>query len=43
MKNLGKKFGAVYYLSRGAVSRTELSRLAVTMALIPWLNSGLYI
>ncbi|MEM0301918.1 MAG: inosine/xanthosine triphosphatase [Archaeoglobaceae archaeon] len=43
IKNLGKKFGAVYYLSRGAVSRTELSRLAVTMALIPWLNSGLYI
>lgn len=42
IKNLGKKFGAVYYLSKGAISRTELSRIAVTMALIPWLNSELY-
>lgn len=43
IKNLGKKFGAVHYLSKGAISRTDLSRIAVTMALIPWLNSELYI
>jgi inosine/xanthosine triphosphatase len=42
IRDLGKKFGAVYYLSRGVISRTELSRIAVTMALIPWLNRGLY-
>lgn len=42
IKDLGKKFGAVHYLSKGAISRTELSRIAVTMALIPWLNRDLY-
>jgi len=40
--DLGRKFGAVHYLSKGAISRTELSRIAVTMALIPWLNKELY-
>ncbi|MET1125091.1 MAG: inosine/xanthosine triphosphatase [Archaeoglobaceae archaeon] len=38
IENLGKKFGAVHYLSKGAISRSELSRLAVTMALIPFVN-----
>ncbi|MDK2876836.1 MAG: inosine/xanthosine triphosphatase [Archaeoglobaceae archaeon] len=42
IENLGKKFGAVHYLSKGAISRVELSRIAVTMALIPWLNTNLY-
>ena len=42
IKNLGEKFGAVHYLSKGAISRSDLSRLAVTMALIPWLNRELY-
>lgn len=42
IKDLGKKFGAVHYLSKGAISRIELSRIAVTMALIPWLNKDLY-
>lgn len=42
IKDLGKKVGAVHYLSKGAISRTELSRIAVTMALIPWVNRELY-
>ncbi len=42
IENLGKKFGAVYYLTKGNVSRTELSRLAVTMALIPFVNFDRY-
>ncbi len=42
IEKLGWKFGAVHYLSKGAISRTELSRIAVTMALIPWLNRELY-
>ncbi|WP_349677324.1 MULTISPECIES: inosine/xanthosine triphosphatase [unclassified Archaeoglobus] len=43
IEDLGRKVGAVHYLSKGKVSRTELSRLAVTMALIPWLNRELYL
>ncbi|MCS7144047.1 MAG: inosine/xanthosine triphosphatase [Archaeoglobaceae archaeon] len=42
IKELGRKVGAVHYLSKGAISRTELSRIAVTMALIPWLYRELY-
>ncbi len=42
IKELGRKFGAVHYLSKGAISRTELSRIAVTMALIPFVNEKLY-
>ncbi|MCQ4153768.1 MAG: inosine/xanthosine triphosphatase [Archaeoglobales archaeon] len=42
IEKIGWKFGAVHYLSKGAISRTELSRIAVTMALIPWLNRDLY-
>ncbi|MEM1578808.1 MAG: inosine/xanthosine triphosphatase [Archaeoglobaceae archaeon] len=42
IKQIGKKVGAVYYLSKGVISRTELSRIAVTMALLPWINSNLY-
>ncbi len=41
--DIGKKHGAVYFLSKGAISRTELSRLSVTMALIPRLNRELYL
>ena len=40
--NLGEKTGAIYYLTKGAISRGELSRIAVTMALIPRINSELY-
>ncbi len=42
IQSLGRKFGAVHYLSKGAISRAELSRIAVTMALIPWLNAEFY-
>lgn len=42
IKQIGKKVGAIHYLSKGAISRTELSRIAVTMALLPWVNSNLY-
>lgn len=43
IKNLGKKKGAVHFLSKGAISRTELSRISVTMALIPFINREMYL
>ncbi|WP_202318533.1 inosine/xanthosine triphosphatase [Archaeoglobus neptunius] len=43
IEDLGKKTGAVHYLSKGVISRTELARLSVTMALIPWINRELYL
>ncbi|MDI3497943.1 inosine/xanthosine triphosphatase [Archaeoglobus sp.] len=43
IKNLGKKVGAVHYLSKGAISRTDLSRISVTMALIPFINREMYL
>jgi inosine/xanthosine triphosphatase len=42
IKDLGEKFGAIYVLTNGIISRSELSRIAVTMALIPFLNSHDY-
>jgi len=42
IEQIGRKFGAIHYLSKGVISRTELSRIAVTMALLPWVNSELY-
>ncbi len=42
IKNIGKKFGAIYFLTKGVISRDELTRIAVTMALIPWINKDLY-
>lgn len=42
INEIGRKFGAIHFLSKGVISRTELSRIAVTMALIPWVNWGLY-
>ncbi|MFN3384524.1 MAG: inosine/xanthosine triphosphatase [Archaeoglobaceae archaeon] len=42
IKEIGKKFGAIHFLSKGVISRIELSRIAVTMALIPWINAELY-
>ena len=42
IENIGKKFGAVYYLTKGVISRAELTRIAVTMALIPWINRKIY-
>jgi len=43
IRDLGKKWGAVHYLSKGAISRTELSRISVTMALIPLINREIYL
>ena len=42
IKNLGERFGAIHFLTKGAISRAELSKIAVTMALIPWINKNLY-
>jgi inosine/xanthosine triphosphatase len=42
IERLGEKTGAIHYLSKGVISRSELTRIAVTMALIPWVNSSLY-
>lgn len=41
--DLGEKTGAIYVLTRGVISRDELTRLAVTMALIPWINREMYL
>lgn len=40
--NLGEKVGAIYFLTKGKISRAELTRLSVTAALIPWINREYY-
>ena len=40
--DLGKKQGAIGFLSKGAMNRTELTEIAVLMALLPRINRGLY-
>ncbi len=42
VKDIGRKIGAIHYLTKGVISRVDLTRIAVTMALIPWLNENLY-
>ncbi|MFO7968213.1 MAG: inosine/xanthosine triphosphatase [Archaeoglobaceae archaeon] len=42
IEDIGEKYGAIHYLTGGKVSRDELSRLAVTMALIPRINPENY-
>ncbi len=42
IKDIGKRMGAIHYLTKGKVSRIDLTRIAVKMALIPWLNEKLY-
>lgn len=42
IKNLGEKTGAIHFLTKGVISRSELARIAVTMALIPWVNKEMY-
>ncbi len=42
IKDLGKKQGAIGYLTKNTVTRTELTKIAVIMALIPFLNRELY-
>ncbi len=40
--DLGKKFGAIGFLTKKHVVRRDLTEIAVTMALIPWVNKKLY-
>jgi len=42
IKEIGRKVGTIYYLTRGLVSRKDLTKQAVMMALIPRLNEKLY-
>ena len=42
LKDLGKKSGAVGFLSKGLMDRTTLTEAAIIMALIPRLSSELY-
>ncbi len=42
IENLGEKIGAIGFLTKEKVKRSDLTEIAVTMALIPWLNSELY-
>ncbi len=42
IEDIGRKKGAIHYLTKGAISRAELTKLAVTMALIPRINRKLY-
>ena len=42
IRDLGKKFGAIGYLTNKVIKRENLTEIAVTMALIPWINSELY-
>ena len=39
---IGEKFGAIHYLSKGLMSREDLSEQAVATALIPHINKKLY-
>jgi len=41
-KNIGEKGGLIRILTKGIVTREHLTRDAVLMALIPWVNEGLY-
>jgi inosine/xanthosine triphosphatase len=42
IEDLGKKMGAIGYLSHGLLDRTQLTEQAVLMALIPRINPRLY-
>ncbi|RLI84260.1 inosine/xanthosine triphosphatase [Archaeoglobales archaeon] len=42
IENLGEKTGAIHFLTKGKISRTDLTRLSVTTALIPWINGEYY-
>ncbi|CAJ36416.1 inosine/xanthosine triphosphatase [Methanocella arvoryzae] len=42
IENLGQKMGAIGYLSRGMLDRTQLTEQSVLMAMIPRLNPKLY-
>ncbi len=40
--NIGRKIGAIGYLSRGALTRVELTYQAVVSALVPIINKDIY-
>jgi len=42
IEGLGKKQGAIGYLTRNEITRSEITEIAVVMALIPFLNTRLY-
>ena len=42
IRSIGKKYGAIHFLTKGKISRVDLTKIAVTMALIPWINKKLY-
>ena len=42
IERLGEKQGAIGYLTKNVIRRSELTSIAVIMALIPWINSDLY-
>jgi inosine/xanthosine triphosphatase len=42
IENLGKKLGAIGYLSHGMLDRTQLTEQSVLMALFPRINPKLY-
>jgi len=39
---IGDKGGIIQYLTKGKMSRTDLTEQCVTTALIPWLHRGIY-
>ncbi|MEX2723038.1 MAG: inosine/xanthosine triphosphatase [Candidatus Freyarchaeota archaeon] len=43
IKNLGEKMGAIGYLSHGLIDRTKLTELSVIMAMLPRINTELYL
>ncbi|WP_457591513.1 inosine/xanthosine triphosphatase [Geoglobus sp.] len=42
IESLGRKHGAIGFLTGKRVIRRDLTEIAVTMALIPWINRRLY-
>ncbi len=42
IEGIGRKIGAIHYLTKGKVSRVDLTKIAVTMAIIPWINEDIY-
>jgi inosine/xanthosine triphosphatase len=41
-KKIREEDGVVYHLSKGRLSRVEMTEQCVSMALIPWLNKGTF-
>ena len=39
---VGDKGGIIHYLTKGAMTRTDLTEQCVMTALVPWLNKRIY-